>query len=124
MARGNICIAHLEAEGRSWLSGLAYRHSKNGQTVYTICVNIGSLDIHADSGEITYLNVNNNPYAHDIDDDDEEVKEAFVCDSKGKEKQAFLGDKEGVAKQASVAHSLEFSGNEACIDTIEVDSGD
>jgi hypothetical protein len=43
--------------------------AKNGQTVYTICVNIGSLDIQADSGEINYLNVNNDAYAPDIDDD-------------------------------------------------------
>ncbi len=58
---------------------------KNGQTVCTICVNIGSLDIQADSGEINYLNVNNNAYAPDINDDDEEAKEAHVGDSKGKE---------------------------------------
>ncbi len=63
-------------------------------------------------------------YSHDIDDDDEEAKEAYVSDSKGKEKQASLGDKEGVAKQASVAHSMEFSDNKAYIDTIEVDSDD
>jgi hypothetical protein len=68
MARGKICIAHLEAEGTRWLSGLAYRLGKNGQTVYTICVNNGSLDIQADSGEINYLNINNNAYAPDIDD--------------------------------------------------------
>ncbi len=98
--------------------------AKNGQTVYTICVNIGSLDIQADSREINYLNVNNDAYAHDIDDDDEDAKKAYVDDSKGKEKQASLGDKEGVAKQASVAHSLELSDNEAYIDTIEVYSDD
>ncbi len=95
---------------------------KNGQTVYTICVNIGSLDIQADSGEINYLNANDNAYAPYIDDDDEEAKEVYVGDSKGKEKQASLGDKEGVAKQASVAHFLKFSDNEAYFDTIEVDS--
>jgi hypothetical protein len=27
-ARGKICIAHLEAEGRRWLSGFAYRLGK------------------------------------------------------------------------------------------------
>jgi hypothetical protein len=47
--------------------------AKNGKIVYTICVNIGSLDIQADSGEINYLNVNGNAYAPDIDDDDEEA---------------------------------------------------
>ncbi len=97
----------------------------NGQTVYTICVNIGSLDIQADSGEIIYLNAYHNAYAPDIDDnDDAEAKEAYVGDSKGKEKHASLGDKEGVAKQASVARSLEFSDDEAYIDIIEVGSDD
>ncbi len=95
---------------------------KNGQTVHTTCVNIGSLDIRADSGEINYQNANNDAYAPDIDDIDEETKEAYVSDSKGKEKQASLGDKEGVERQASVACSLEFSDNEAYIDTIEDDS--
>ncbi len=45
--------------------------AKNGQTVYTICVNIGSSDIQADSGEINYLNANYNAYAPAIDYDDE-----------------------------------------------------
>jgi hypothetical protein len=98
--------------------------TKNGRTVCTICVNIGSLDIQADSGEINYVNVNNHAYTPDIDDDDEEAKEAYVHESKGKEKQASLGDKEGVAKQASVARSLEFSDDKAYIETIEVDSDD
>jgi hypothetical protein len=71
---------------------------------------------------MNYLNVNNNSYAHDIDDDDEEAKQAYASDSEGKEKQASLGDKEGVAKQAFIARSLEFSDNEDYIDTIEVDS--
>ncbi len=97
--------------------------AKNGQTFYTICVNISSLDMHADSGEINYLNVKDNAYAPEIDDDDEEeVKEAYVDDSEGKEKQASLDDKEGVAKQASVACSLEFTDNKDYIDTVKVDS--
>jgi hypothetical protein len=96
--------------------------ANNGQTVYTICVNIGSLDIQADSGEINYLNANNDAYAPDIDDVNEEAKEPYVGESKGKEKQASLGNKAGNAKQASVAHSLEFSDDKAYIDTIEVDS--
>jgi hypothetical protein len=124
MARCKICIAHSEAEGRRWVSGLAYRLGKNGQTVYTICVNIGSLDIQADSGEINYLNVKDNAYAPDIDDDDKEAKEAYIGDSKGEEKQVSLGDKKGVVKQASVACSLEFSDNKAYIDTIKNDSDD
>jgi hypothetical protein len=90
--------------------------------VYTICVNIGLLDIHADSGEIKYLNATNNAYAPDIDVDDEEAKESYVSDSKCKDEQASLGDKEGVAKSASVACSLEYSDNKAYIDTIEGDS--
>jgi hypothetical protein len=95
---------------------------KNSQTVYTICVYIGSLDIQADSGEINYLNADNNAHTPDIDDDEEEAREAYVGDSKGEEKQASLGDKVCVAKQASVACSLEFSDNEAYVDTIKDDS--
>ncbi len=90
--------------------------------MYTICVDIGSLDIQADSGEINYLNANDNAYAPDIDDDDEEAKELYVSDSKCEDEQASLGDKEGFAKEASVACSLEYSGNKAYIDTIEGDS--
>ena len=52
------------------------------------------------------------------------MKEAYVGDSEGKEKQASLGNKVCVAKQASVACSLEFSDDEAYIDTIEDDSDD
>jgi hypothetical protein len=96
--------------------------AKNGQSVYTICVNIGSLDIQADSGEINYLNANNDAYAPDIDDDDEEVKEEYVSDSECKDKQASLGDKEGVVQEASAARSLELSDDKAYIDTIECDS--
>ncbi len=92
--------------------------------MYTICVNIGSLQIQADSGEINYLNTNNNASAPDTDDDDEEAKEAHIGDSKCKNKQASLGDKEGVAQEASVARSLEFSDNKAYIDTMEGDSDD
>ncbi len=108
-------------------AGFQNRHldfAKNGQIVYTIYVDIGSLDIQADSGETNYLNANKNAYALDVDDDEEEAKEAYVGDSKGKEKQASLGDKEGVAKQASGARSLEFSNEEAYIDNIKVDSDD
>ncbi len=67
--------------------------AKNDKLVYTICVNIGSLDIQADSEEINYLNATDDAYAPDIDDDDEEAKEAYVSDSEGKEKQASLRDK-------------------------------
>jgi hypothetical protein len=87
--------------------------AKNGQTVYTICVNIGLLDIHADSGDIDYLDVNNGAYAPDIDVDDEEAKESYVGDRKCKDDQASLGDKEGVAKSALVACSLEYSDDKA-----------
>ncbi len=90
--------------------------------MYTICVNIGLLDIRADSGDIDYLDANDSAYAPDIDVDDEEAKESFVCDSKCEDKQVSLGDKEGVAKSASVARSLEYSDDEAYIDTIEGDS--
>ncbi len=96
--------------------------AKNGQTAYTICVNIGSLDIHADSGDIDYLDVNDGAHASDIDVDDEEAKESYVGDSECKDDQVSLGDKEGVAKPAFVARSLEYSDDEAYIDTIKGDS--
>ncbi len=90
--------------------------------MYTICVIIGSLDVQADYGEIKYLNANDDAYVPDIDDDDEEAKEAYVGDSKGEEKQASLANKVCAVKQASVAPSLEFSDNKAYIDTIKDDS--
>jgi hypothetical protein len=96
--------------------------AKNGQTVYTICVNIGLLDIRADSDYINYIDVNNEAYAPDIDVDDEEVKESYVSDSEYEDDQASLGDKEGVAKSAFVARSLKYSDDKAYIDTIEGDS--
>ncbi len=96
--------------------------AKNGQTVYTICVNFGSLDICADSGDIDYLDVNNGAYAPDIDVDDEKAKESYVSDSKSKDDQASLSDKEGVAKSAFAACSLEYSDDKTYIDTIEGDS--
>jgi hypothetical protein len=70
--------------------------ANNGQTVFTICVNIGSLDILVD-GEINYPNANTDAYAPDIDVDEEEAKESYVGDSKGKDEEVSLGDKEGVA---------------------------
>ncbi len=63
---------------------------KNGQTVYTICVNICSLDIHTDSGDINYIDVNNGAYAPGIDVDDEEAKEPYVGESKCKDDQGCL----------------------------------
>ena len=112
-------MAHSKTEERHWLSKLAYRLGKKWpNSLHSLC----QLDIQADSGEINYLNVNNDAYAHDIDDDDEDAKKAYVDDSKGKEKQASLGDKEGVAKSASIARSLEYSDNKAYIDTIKGDS--
>ncbi len=68
--------------------------TKYGQTVYTICANIGLLDICADSGDIDYLDVNNGAYTPDIDVDDEEAKESYVGDSECKGDQVSLGDKE------------------------------
>jgi hypothetical protein len=79
------------------------------------------LDIPADSGDIHYLDVNNGAYAPAIDVDDEEAKESYVGDSKCEDDQASLGDKEGVAKSAFVACSLEYSDDEAYIETIEGD---
>ncbi len=92
--------------------------------MYTVCVNIGSLDIQEDSGEINYLNANDDAYAPDIDVDDEEAKEVYVGDNECEDKQVSLGDKVGVAQEASVACSLEFSDNKAYFDTIKGDSDD
>jgi hypothetical protein len=117
VARSKICVAHLEAEGRHWVS-----EAYNGQTVYTICVNIGLLDICAYSNDINYIDVNNGAYAPDIDVDDEEAKEPYVGDSKCEDDQVSLGDKEGVAKSAFVACSLECSDDKAYINTIKCDS--
>jgi hypothetical protein len=96
--------------------------AKKCQTVYTICVNIGLLDIRADSGDIDYLDVNDGAYAPDFDVDDKEAKESYVGDSECKDDQASLGDKEGVAKSAFVACSLEYSDDKAYINTIKGDS--
>jgi hypothetical protein len=115
-----ICKQKEGAGFQNWHIDLA----NNGQTVYTICVNIGSLDIPADSVEINYPNANFNAYAPDIDVDEGEAKELYVGDSECKDEQASLGDKEVVAKSASVACSLEYSDNKAYIDTIEGDSDD
>ncbi len=106
MAKSKICIAHLEAEGRRWLSGLAYRLGKKWpNSLHNLCQHW----LIRHSGRFwrdqLYLNVNGNTSAPNIDDNGEEAKEAYVGDSKGKEKQACLGDKKGVAKQASVARS-------------------
>ncbi len=117
----SVSLIQKQKEGtgfQNWHVDLA----KNDQTVYTICVNIGLLDIRADSGDINYLDANSGAYAPDIDVDDEEAKESYVGDNKCKDEQASLGDKEGVAKSVSVARSLEYSDDKAYIDTIEGDS--
>jgi hypothetical protein len=95
--------------------------ANNGQAVYTICVNIGSKDILVD-GEINYPNANTDAYAPDIDVDEGEAKESYVRDSACLDEEASLGDKEAVAKSASIARSLEYSDNDAYIDTIGGDS--
>ncbi len=46
----------------------------------------------------------------------------YVGDSKCKDEEGSLGDKKGVAKSASIARSLEYSDNDAYIDTIGGDS--
>ncbi len=78
----------------------------------------------AEEANLHLIKVKNDAYAPDIDDDDEEAKELYVSDSECKDEQASLGDKEVVAKEALVARSLEYSGNEAYIDTIEGNSDD
>jgi hypothetical protein len=112
----------------------------NGQTVYTVVVNLGSLELQAVAGEISNLNVDNYAYAPDVEaispfnnsdrddegvtdgDDEGEAKEQYVSDSEGEAKQASVGDEEGEAKQASVARSLKYSNDEDYIDNVNVDS--
>jgi hypothetical protein len=113
--------------------------ANNGQTVYTIVVNLGSLELQAVAREINNLTIDNYAYAPDVeaispfnnsDGDDEgvtngddkgEAKQASVGDSEEEAKQASVCDKEGEAKQASVTQSLKFS-NKDCIDNVDVDS--
>jgi hypothetical protein len=97
--------------------------ANNCQTVFTICVNIGSFDVPVD-GEIHYPNANTDAYAPDINIDEGEANELYVGDSKCKDEEASPGDKEGVAKSASIALSLEYSDDDAYIDTIGGDSND
>ncbi len=116
-----VLLIRKQKEGagfQNWHVDLA----KNGQTVYTICVNIGLLDICTDSGDIDYLDANDDAYAPDIDVDDEDAKESYVRDSECEDEQASLGDKEGAAKSVSVALSLEYFDDKAYIDTIKDDS--
>ncbi len=56
--------------------------------------------------------------------DEGEAKELYVGDSECEDEEASLGDKEGVVKTASIAHSLEYSDDDAYIDTIGGDSDD
>jgi hypothetical protein len=65
---------------------------------------------------------NTDAYAPDIDVDEGKVKESYVGDSKCKDEESSLGDKESVAKAASIARSLEYSDDNAYIDTIGGDS--
>ena len=81
-----------------------------------------SVSILACWGEIDYLNANDNAYAPDIDVDEGEAKESYVGDSKCEDEEASLGDKEGVAKSVPIARSLEYTDNDAYIDTIGGDS--
>ncbi len=76
--------------------------------MYTICVNIGSLDITVD-GEINYPNANTDAYAPDTDVDEGEVKESYVGDSKCKDEEVSLGDKEGVAKDSVCMYGKSVS---------------
>ncbi len=112
--------------------------ANNGQTVYTICVNLGALELQAVGGEITNINVDNDAYAPDVDtisplnnsdgddegvtnsDDDGEAKQAYVGDSEGVVKQASVGNKERDAKKASVARSLKYSNDKGYIDNVNV----
>jgi hypothetical protein len=100
----SVLLIQKQKEGagfQDWHIDLA----NNSQTVYTLCVNIGSLDVPVD-GEINYPNANTDAYAPDIDVDEGEVNELYLSDSKCKDEEASLGDKEGVAKSASIARSL------------------
>jgi hypothetical protein len=118
----SVSLIRKQKEGagfQGWHIDLA----NNGQTVFTICVNIGSLDFPVD-GEIHYPNANTDAYAPDTDVDEGEAKESYVGDSECKNEEASLGDKVGVAKSASIARSCEYSDDDAYIDTIGGDSDD
>jgi hypothetical protein len=88
----------------------------NDQSVHTIDVHLGSLELQAVAREINNLNVDDYAYAFDVeaispfnnsDGDDEgitdgdnerEAKQTYVSDSEGEVEQASVGDKEGEAK--------------------------
>ena len=80
--------------------------AQNGETVYTIYVNIGLLDIHADSGDINYIDVNNGAYAPGIDVDDEEAKEPYVGESKCKDDQGCLSVTKKVLQSLRLLHAV------------------
>jgi hypothetical protein len=41
--------------------------ANNGQTVYTIVINLGSLELQAVAGEINNINIDDYAYAHDVE---------------------------------------------------------
>jgi hypothetical protein len=82
--------------------------ANNGRTVYTIIVNLGSLELQAVAADMNNINVDNAAYAPDVeltspfnnsDGDDEGVIDG---DNEGEAKQASVDDDKGEAKQASV----------------------
>ncbi len=117
----SVSLIWKQKEGAGGFQDWHIDLANNGQTVFTICVNIGSLDIPVD-GKINYPNANTDAYVPDIDVDEGEAKKLYVRDSKCEDEEASLGDKEGVAKSSSIACSLEYSDNDAHIDTIGGDS--
>ncbi len=73
--------------------------ANNGQTVYTICVNLGSLELQAVNGEITNLNVDVDAYAPDVD------AISPLNNSDGNDGGVTNSDDDGEAKQANVGDS-------------------
>ncbi len=87
----------------------------NGQTVYTIVVNLGSLELQAIAGEIDKDNIVNIAYAPDIE------PTSLLDNSSDREmmkKASTNGDNEGEAKQVSVVQSLTYSDDKDCIDNM------
>ncbi len=100
----------------------------NGQTVYTVIVNLGSLEFQAVAREINKDNFDNVAYAPAVEpsspfnSSDGDYEGIINGDNEGEAKQASVGDNEGEASQAYVARSLKYSNDKDYNDNVDVDS--
>jgi hypothetical protein len=91
----------MEGSGfQDWHIDLA----NNVQTVFTICINIGSLDIPVD-GEINYPNANTDAYAPDIDVDEGEAKECMLVTANARMRKRLLVTKK-VLQSLHLLHAV------------------